>query len=118
MKCPPNVGLDFYNYKHFFSSVYLAVVGPLYWFFCIDISCQTEHPKYPNFEVPNAAIDYFFVCDNAFPLAKHLMKPYPSRNLSEERQLFNYRLSRARRISENVFGLLASRFHVFHTMMM
>ena len=75
-------------------------------------------PKYPNFEVPNAAIDYFFVCDNAFPLAKHLMKPYPSRNLSEERQLFNYRLSRARRISENVFGLLASRFHVFHTMMM
>ena len=44
------------------------------------------------------------------------MKPYPSKNLSEERRIFNYRLSRARRISEKVFGLQATRFRVFHTM--
>ena len=37
----------------------------------------------PSFKVPDAAINYFFVCDDAFPLGKHLMKPYPSRNLSE-----------------------------------
>ena len=69
----------------------------------------------PIFEVSDTAIDYLFVCDDAFPLGKQLMKPYFSRNLTEERRIFNYRLCRARRISENVFGLLASRFRIFHT---
>ena len=69
----------------------------------------------PIFEDSDTVIDYFFVCDDAFPLGKHLIKPYSSRNLTEERRIFNYRLSRARRISENVFGLLASCFRIFHT---
>ena len=43
------------------------------------------------------------------------MKPYPNREQTEEQQFFNYRLSRARRVSENAFGLLASRFCVFHS---
>lgn len=41
------------------------------------------------------------------------MKPYPQRNLNEEQRIFNYRLSKGRRISENVFGILTSRFRVF-----
>ena len=45
-----------------------------------------------------------------------LIKPYPNRGQTEEQQIFNYRLSRARRVSENAFGLLASRFRVFHSM--
>jgi hypothetical protein len=135
MKCPPNTGSNFYNYKSFFSSVLLAFVGPQCQFLYIDVCCQGSasdsgifrrstlweameantlnippprplpESEDPSFEVPDAAIDYFFVCDDAFPLGKHLMKPYPSRNLSEERRIFNYRLSRARRISENAFGI-------------
>jgi len=45
------------------------------------------------------------------------MKPYSKRHLTEEKIIFNYLLSRARRVSENAFGILAVRFGVFHTMM-
>lgn len=58
---------------------------------------------------------YFLAGDEAFSLEANIMKPYPQRNLSEEKRVFNYRISRARRVSENVFGILASRFRVFYS---
>ena len=41
------------------------------------------------------------------------MKPFPFRNQPIENHVFSYRLSRARRVVENAFGLLAVRFRVF-----
>lgn len=41
------------------------------------------------------------------------MKPYSKINLTKEERVYNYRTSRARRIVENGFGILASRFRVF-----
>jgi hypothetical protein len=51
--------------------------------------------------------------DDAFPLINTLLKPYSKVNLTLKQQIFNYRLSRARRVSENAFGILAQRFRVF-----
>lgn len=41
------------------------------------------------------------------------MKPYNKTVLNDERRIFNYRLSRARNVVENAFGILSSRFKIF-----
>lgn len=44
---------------------------------------------------------YVFVGDGAFPLKNYMMKPYTggTTKLTPEQDIFNYRLSRARRVS-------------------
>ena len=64
-----------------------------------------------------AALPHCIVTDETFPLRMHLMGPYPhgkrQDSLSYDKSIFNYRLSRARRIVENTFGILAQRCRVF-----
>ena len=40
-------------------------------------------------------IPYFFVDDAAFLLKTYMIRPYPDRYLSEDKRIFNYRLSRS-----------------------
>ena len=56
---------------------------------------------------------YVFVGDDAFALKSYMMKPYPQKDLTTERRIYNYRHSRARRISENLFGILPNKWRVF-----
>lgn len=60
-------------------------------------------------------IPMVFVADDAFPLSDICMKPYSQRKLTEEMRIFNYRLSRFRRISENAFGIWVNVFRLFST---
>ena len=56
---------------------------------------------------------FAIVGDDAFQLSTHMLKPYKGRSLPDEKIVFNYRLSRFRRGSENAFGIFCSRFRVF-----
>ena len=58
-------------------------------------------------------VPYVFVGDDTFALKTYMMKLYPQKHLTEERGVYNYRHSGARRISENLFGILANKWRIF-----
>lgn len=132
---PPNSGSTFYDYKGHFSVVLMALVDADSKFLYVDVGacgrasdggvwerCSLKHavesnllgiPQPENIPFTSKKCPYLFVGDDAFPLKGYLMKPYPGRGETVETTIFNYRLSRARRTSENAFGILAARFQVF-----
>ncbi|GFT15996.1 DDE Tnp4 domain-containing protein [Trichonephila clavipes] len=77
--------------------------------------------KNNTFNVPKAlpgtdtVIPHVIVGDEAFALHQNLMKPYPRQQSLHDasKAIYNYRLSRARRTTENAFGILCSYFRLF-----
>ncbi|KAG5863759.1 hypothetical protein JTB14_030616 [Gonioctena quinquepunctata] len=135
---PPKGGGSYYfNYKKTHSIVLMAVANANCEFIYCDVgtngrisdggvlSHTTFYEKLVNndLQIPkpagmpnsNEIVEYTFVGDEAFAMRPDLIKPYSSEALNRERRIFNYRLSRARRTIENTFGILASRFRIFHT---
>lgn len=131
---PRSDGSKYRNYKGKDSIILLALVDADYKFIFVDIG-KNGHTHDSavfresqlgiklkentlNLPQPNTLPDFNFrmpyviVGDDAFSLHTNLMKPYPERSLTQNRRIFNYRLSRARRTVENAFGILANRFRV------
>ncbi|XP_026819317.1 uncharacterized protein LOC113557981 [Rhopalosiphum maidis] len=82
--------------------------------FCKRLVKNELYIPQPN-NLPNSEIKqpYVLVADDAFSLMDNLMKPFSRKNLTTEQAIFNYRLSRiVRRIVENAFGILSSRFRI------
>ena len=72
-----------------------------------DPSCISGYSKSITFP-------YTFLADETFALMPHMMRPYPRRtNLNKTEIVFNYRLSRGRRVIENSFGVFSGRFRIF-----
>ena len=126
----------FFNYKKSFSIVWLAPCDASYQFAAVNIGeagRQSDGGVFANSNLGRSIVnDYFnlpqpkklyseseflfpyvFVGDDAFPMRHNLLKPYSSSNLERVFLIFNYRLSRARRIIENTFGINAARFRIF-----
>ena len=137
--CPRNGGSRYFNYLRFHSIVLFALVDADYKFVYFEVGApgrtgdatiwnvsplkqqlqdNTLHAP-PSLATPdtNRAIPSLIVADSAFALGSTVMKPYPERNITWQERTFNYRLSRARRIVENAFGILACRFAVYQSAM-
>ncbi|XP_072171433.1 uncharacterized protein [Diadema setosum] len=138
VQSPPNSGSIFYNYKGTYSQVLLALVDHDYCFTAVDIGAYgsqsdggifaaSELGKSLNngrFPFPNPTslpeaqnlgqLPFVMVEDEAFPLKTNIMRPYPGKQLPDEKCMYNYRLSRSRRVVENTFGILASKWRIYH----
>jgi len=137
IKSPECSGSMYFNYKHYFSIVLLALVDANYKFLYVDVGSAGRNGDAGifadsslkgamdrgllNFPAPYVlpgtedTCSYHIVGDDAFGLSKNLMKPYSHRNVEKDVRIYNYRCSRARRCVENAFGILCSRFRLFLT---
>lgn len=135
IRCAPQrSGAVYYNYKHFYSIVLMGMVNANYEFIFVDVGKNGRMSdggvlQYTAFyqrlvedklSLPenHECIDnlnFVFIGDEASALHRHLLKPFSQNDLTYERRIYNYRLSRGRNVVENVFGLIAARFRVLHT---
>jgi len=137
IKKPKKSGSAYYNYKGFFSIVLLGLVDAEYKFLWANVGAEgsasdcgvfnrssLEHclrdetlglPLPEPLPSDDRDTPYFIIGDDAFPLRTYLVKPFSHRYLNHEERIFNYRCSRGRRVVENAFGILASRFRCLLT---
>ncbi|XP_064111469.1 uncharacterized protein LOC135218961 [Macrobrachium nipponense] len=134
IKKPIGSGLYYFNYKHTFTIVLIAVVNARYEFMMVDVGANGrvsdggvfantkfgKKMKEKKLSIPEPttlprcpeAMPFVFIADDAFPLLDNLMKLFAHSNLTKSQAIYNYRLSRGRRIVENVFGIMSARFRV------
>lgn len=136
IQAPSNSGSLYFNYKKTFSIVLMALVDANYNFIALDVGSYGKNSDGGIFAnsnlgkrlqqgtlgipgnslLPGTSIEtpHVIVGDEAFPLKTYLMRPYPGQNLNDDKRIFNYRLSRARRIVENTFGILTQKFRIYN----
>lgn len=137
IQAPNNTGSQHRNYKGTDSIVLLALCDAAYRFTMVDIgeccswsdggifkACQTGKrlnagtlnlPPPKEITSTTRQMAFVIVADAAFPLKENLMKPYgvsSGSQLPRRERIFNYRLSRARRVIENAFGILVIRWRI------
>ncbi|XP_051165273.1 uncharacterized protein LOC127284034 [Leptopilina boulardi] len=143
MQAQPDTGSDYFNYKNFHSIVLLAMTDANYNFTMVDVggkgrqsdggilkNCQFFHaleedtlnlPAPMSLYPEGPKMPMVFIGDAAFENSRHCLTPFKganSGNLSKDKNIYNYRLSRARRTIENAFGILVAMWRIFRTPIM
>lgn len=141
VQCPVDSGTEYFNYKGHYSIVLMALVDSNYSFLYVNVGCQgriSDGGVFKNCDLWNTtlktsgnlpadkplpgrvfAVPHVIVADDAFALHKHIIKPYPGhQQKGSKKRVFNYRVSRARRCSENAFGIMSSVFRVLRKPML
>lgn len=135
IQAPPKSGSMYFNYKKTFSIVLMACCDAKYNFTLIDIGAYGSESDGGVFngsvfgiqmdknemfnpgpkKLPNSDLvhPYTLVADEAFPLKRYILRPYPGKHLDDSKRIYNYRLSRARRVIENTFEILVNRWRLF-----
>ena len=116
MRPPADGGSHYYNYKHTHSIILMAISGPDYECIYADVGTNGRViasaiedktlaiPSPRPLALGETDVPFVFLGDDAFALKSYTMKPYPQQNLKTDKRIYNYRHSRGRRISENLFG--------------
>ncbi|CAN7989616.1 unnamed protein product [Ixodes pacificus] len=134
LEAPCNSGSENFNYKGAFSKILIAMCDSAYKFLYVDVGrCGGESDggvfrrcdlsgalESQQLGVPEPAMlpggkvkPYGILRDEAFPLKPYPMRPNPKRFItSDAERIYNYRLSRGRRVIENAFGILTSRWRI------
>nr|CAI5827338.1 unnamed protein product [Callosobruchus analis] len=128
IKCPKKTGSKYYNYKGFFSVVLQALVDAHYKFLSVDVGAYgrqsdsgvfSESNLFQHIQIPGSTmtLPYVILGDQGYPLKKYLLRPYPTGTAERPREteIYNYRLSRARRTVECAFGILVSKWRCLKT---
>lgn len=131
-KAPDNSGSFYFNYKGSHSFVLMIVADPCYKIIYMNVGCNgrvsdggvffqsslfsalennsINIPRPCPLPGSSISLPFVIVADDAFALKPYLIKPFPFRNQPAPNRVYNYRLSRARRMVESVFGIIASKF--------
>ncbi|KAL4104313.1 hypothetical protein QTP88_019614 [Uroleucon formosanum] len=127
IRCPNNSGSLYFNYKDYFSIVLMAMVDANYKFIAINVGSFGREGdsgifvksnmgqqilnftfKFPqDCALPNTnlVVPHVIPGDQAFRLHKHILRPFSQKSARGDsgKTIFNYRFSRARRVTENAF---------------
>ncbi|XP_025197428.1 uncharacterized protein LOC112596145 [Melanaphis sacchari] len=122
VRSPDNTGSIFFNYKFIAvdvgsfgregdSGIFLkSTMGKKI------LDGSFGFPEVKKLPGSTKVLPHVIVGDEAFRLHTNIMKPYTRQASRDDKSkaIFNYRLSRARRVTENAFGLLSQVFRVFY----
>ncbi len=135
VKCPAGGKIackEYHNFKNFYSIVLMGLVDSHYRFvwascgypgnshdaiifesteLCSKIKEGNCIPEIKN-NIGGVNVLPLIIADSAFSLSKWMMKPYGDAVLSEKQKYFNYRLSRARMVTEGAYGQLKGRWRI------
>lgn len=71
-----------------------------------------ENTSFPEGE--ESKLPFVIVGDEAFGLSQNVMRPFGEKHLSTQKNVFNYRFSRARRFIECTFEIFSNKWRIFH----